>query len=523
MTFRRWPLVSRALVALKIDPAQFWILVDLFGMLGKRREVMNQLGRSKRSLALLIFADGLAIALLSFIMILSGPAVSLYAAVTLTVSTIILLTVLMPETNNSLVNPTESIILAHQPLNGPTYMAAKLTHILRVVLFLAPGFNLLPALLGLATKGATWSYPIFHLLLASLLAIIMAMACCSLFGWLIRFVPVPRLKSVGQMLELVPMFMIMTLQYVGPFLAHIKIPSWMPTGWQAALIGGGVGLFAIIGGLRALSIDYLLRVSSMLQGRVKKTTRSDRRSAGLGAVLASWFGGQAGRAGFDFTKRQMGRDWQAQREILTMLYSILPLLILFSRSMGKPLFIREFTPMHITPHFFGIMFFSFCGAMPYGTHHKGAWLFQLFGITAFRGFGRGIFVWLWLNLVLIPHLLLSLAWIYLWNLPHAFSVAMASFYLGLELRLISAIPFSQKPGASRSALILPIFLVGGMLASAIVAFQHFFLFRSEARAALGIVLIAGLALWVTRLSLESLAIRMMRSAEKFSVEPTQAS
>ena len=198
---RHWGVTSRLLHALNIDAARYWTLVDLFHTLSARREVMNQLGQSRKSLKTMMFLSGLSIALISLVASIGNPPVSRYAGLSLGFSTFVLLTVLLPETSNSLVNPTESLILAHQPINGPTYMAAKLTHLLRILLYLVPGYNLVPALLGTRTHGATWMYPLLHLFFAGLLGIFTAMACCSLFGWLIRFVPAPRLKSVSQLLS----------------------------------------------------------------------------------------------------------------------------------------------------------------------------------------------------------------------------------------------------------------------------------------------------------------------------------
>ena len=67
------------------------------------------------------------------------------------------------ETGNSLVNPVEAAVLAHQPISGATYTAAKLTHLITVVLYLVAGLNVAPALAGLTLKGAPWFYPLAHM------------------------------------------------------------------------------------------------------------------------------------------------------------------------------------------------------------------------------------------------------------------------------------------------------------------------------------------------------------------------
>ncbi len=46
-------------------------------------------------------------------------------------------------------NPVEAHVLAHQPINGATYVAAKLTHLVRILLYLVPAMNAIPAFGGL--------------------------------------------------------------------------------------------------------------------------------------------------------------------------------------------------------------------------------------------------------------------------------------------------------------------------------------------------------------------------------------
>ena len=117
-----------------------------------------------------------------------------YASNFLVFNAVVLLSVLLPETSNSLLNPAEGLVLAHQPINGATYTAAKLTHLARIVFYLALGLNAIPAAAGLLVRGTNWSYPFMHLLAALAAGLFEALLCCALFGWLMRFVPVRRLE-----------------------------------------------------------------------------------------------------------------------------------------------------------------------------------------------------------------------------------------------------------------------------------------------------------------------------------------
>ena len=65
-------------------------------------------------------------------------------------------------------------------------------------------------------------------------------------------------------------------------------------------------------GVRALSADYLIRVSGMMRGGA--AAGSHGRRFATGGIVARFFGGQSSRAGFAFVSRMMLRDWQFRRQ-----------------------------------------------------------------------------------------------------------------------------------------------------------------------------------------------------------------
>jgi hypothetical protein len=152
--YLRGPAVGRVLQSFGIDPHRYWLLIDLFGELTDRREMFGHLGRDGVSLKTAAFIYALLTAFLAGIQILFAAPVRIYFATFLGLSAFMLLMVLLSETANSLVNPVEGLVLAHQPINGATYTAAKLTHLLRVLAYTVPALNLLPALAGLLLPGA---------------------------------------------------------------------------------------------------------------------------------------------------------------------------------------------------------------------------------------------------------------------------------------------------------------------------------------------------------------------------------
>jgi hypothetical protein len=346
----RGPRASRLLEIGGIDPKRYWLLMDLFDELSERGEMLDQLGRNGvalRSAAWLYFAVS---GLLSLLLVTTRTDLAEYSSTFLVFTAFVLLSVLLSETGNSLVNPVEGLVLAHQPINGATYTAAKLTHLARIILYLVPGLNAVPALAGLMLKEARWSFPFLHLLAATAVGTVAALLCCALFGWLIRFIPVRRLKAAGQLAGTLPFIAVPWMSNVQDLLARSHPRRWLPA--QApARVGvvvalGSLALTIVVLGIRSLSADYLIRVSSMVRGG--SAAGATARKSRMGGIVARFFGGQASRAGFAFVSRMMLRDWQFRRQMVPLL--ILPLVglaPLYASSWRADPFSGRFTPIHL--------------------------------------------------------------------------------------------------------------------------------------------------------------------------------
>ena len=83
-------------------------------------------------------------------------------------------------------NPAEASVLAHRPIRGRTYAAAKLTYVFRAALMLALPLNLIPAFAGLLLPGTRWFYPLTHLAAAAVTGAFTALLACGGFGVLFR-------------------------------------------------------------------------------------------------------------------------------------------------------------------------------------------------------------------------------------------------------------------------------------------------------------------------------------------------
>ena len=517
--------MSRLLVVFGIDPKRYWLLMDLFRKLSQRGEMLDQMGLNGyalKSASLLYFVLA---AFLSLIFAAAGMQPGLYLKIFIGMTTLIMLSILLSEAGNSLLNPAEALTLAHQPIDGATWTAAKLSHLARIVCYLVPGLNTAPAIAGLFLKGTSWVYPIYHLGVAFAVGFGAALGCCAAYGWMLRFVPIRRLKAAGQFVSALPF---LAISMNGPARSllkplHLDILLQKLAANMAIRWGFGAALvLGIVFGIRSLSADYLVRASMILRGGASAGSRS--RKGLLSALVRTLFGGQTAVAGFAFTSRMMLRDWQFRRQLIPMAVMPMMSLLSFFRS-GRPAdpFSGQFSSFDLLPHLIGTLLLFICTFLQFGTDYKGAWVFQAAPSGSMEGFARGIFATLWIGFVLIPHLIVIPLLIWLWNTPHAllfdaWSLCAASTYLSFELQLINGVPFSRQVDPSRQSASFMMLLGGGLVIAIAVALQHFVIFRFTAAV---VITGAGLALaafFLTRSSLDSLATSMRYNLSQLSTE-----
>ncbi len=530
------PAFTALLERCGIEVRRFWLLVDLFETLGARQEVVG-LGNDYSMRGLMniwfVLSAGIGVMAAAF-----GAAPGYYLAGFLALTIFQLGVLLFPEIAESLVNPVDGLILAHQPVNGATWSGAKLAHLTKIVAYAVTGLNAVPALVGLALThddpGQRLVYPFLHFVVALVVGMVFALLCCSVFGWLVRIVPLRRLKAAAAMVQALPMLAV--LGFHSRDLIRETVSRWAaaieaPAGWAAAveaLPGGLATMFGVAGvvvtavavpfGLRAFSRDHLIRVSSLM-GAGGARRRRRWRWANPGPWMAGWTGGQAGRAGFEYLRTLMARDWQFRRNMAQVLpgpfFGFIALLV--AGRDASP-FGPDFAFAHFLPHLFGITALFVCMFLAYGNDHKGIWCFAVAPGFAGRPFARGIHAALSLLLIVVPHAgwLLLLAWS--WGVRDAvlfaaFSTTVAFLYLGSSLRLIDGVPFGKQTPPTRSSMLFGVMMLYAVGLAVGVGIQYL-LFRSVA-AVVAATIVAGLgAYFVTRLTLTGFAARMLASLRR---------
>ncbi|MCY3729849.1 MAG: hypothetical protein OXF98_00775 [Rhodospirillaceae bacterium] len=529
----RGPGFSRLLERCGIEPCRYWILVDLFETLGARLELAGMGdAASMRAVAVLWF---LLSSVISLVLVASGSAPGTYLGIFLALTVFQLGVVLVAEVAESLVNPVDGLILAHQPVNGATWSGAKLTHLVRIVVYIVAGVNGAPALAGvLLSHSDAYSsllYPPAHFAIALATGLLVALLCCALFGWLVRFVPVRRLKAAAAVAQALPMLGIFGFRYLDELLADVEARAAameLPAEWSAAVSAVPGGLPALLGtggaavaavvvffGLRALSRDHLIRASSLMRSGARRRRRGRRRPR-VGPWIGRIAGGQPGRAGYEYLRALVVRDWQFLRSMaMNAPAPVVFLIVMLVVGREESPFGPGFAPAHFLPHLLGMLILFVCLFLAYGNDYKGVWSFGVVPDSAFRPFARGIHAALWLVLVALPNVfwLLVLAWS--WGLRDAavFSAcctAAASVYLGVCLRLIAGIPFGRQMQPSRQVATFGLFVVFFLAAAVAVGLQYV-LFRSVAAVVVVTLVVGAGAYLVTRVTLGDLASRMRAS------------
>jgi hypothetical protein len=527
------------LAAVGVQPRQYQVLVDLFGTLGERKELLGNLGMDPHamnitSLGLLI--PGGLVALFAF----GGGSLAAFNMITLALSSLVLFMLLVMEASNSFLNPAEVAVLAHRPIAGATYFAAKLTYLVLVVLRATAALNGPAALAGLVKPEARWFYPFTHFIAACAAGLFLALVACALFGLLFRIVPVSRVRSAALWVQLVVSMLPLGFNLARPslrILVNTIAPratgvdwSFVPLTWfnAIALAGQGGGQMSLgwpavvsmtvsavfIGfGVRSLSAGYMTRIVGVMRSSGRRS-RGPLRWSPAGRIVRAMSGRPSGQAALGFVTCMMRRDWQFRRGIIPV---ALPLLLLAPVMMRTGIDMAPFgagrlSVIGLLPVVLSLVTLIMCQMLAYSDHYRGAWVFVIAPKIGLRGFVRGVYWSLWLPFLALPFGVVMIVCSAYWGVADAalfagYGLAVASLMFGLQLMLVEALPFTSAPSAERSAAIVSFIMFGPVAAGIAWLVQGQFIFRSRWTTALAALVFAWAAKVTGEYSLRLLEIK----------------
>ncbi len=537
-----WAAGRASLTTLGVSPRQYQLLVNLFESLGERKELFGSLGLDRHAMrltALMLLLPGALFALMAF----DASPLAVFNMRVLAFSSFVLLLLIVMEAANSFFNPGEAAVLAHQPIGNATYIAAKATYLVLVVLRAATALNGPAALAGLVKDEARWFYPITHLLAAWGAGLFVALLACAGFGVLFRLVPSARVRSVALWVQILvvmlPMFLDLGARAIRRVVTSV-IPlaagidwSFVPVTWfnalavagqtapavplrWPALLGLAISTVFIVYGVRALSAGYLTRIVGVMRsGRSRR--RGARRSSTGGRLVRALTGRPSGQAAYAFLLPMMRRDWQFRRAAMQSGLLLLfggPAVILSGR--GTPPFGADRLPLvGLLPEFLPLFTLAICSQLAFSDHFRARWIFATAPTVGRQGYVRGIYWALWLPFVALPFAAVLCFFGYYWGPGDAalftvYGLAVASLLLAAQLLFVDGLPFGRPPQAERSFVLLPFLIFGPVVIGIAWILQGQFIFRSRWTTGLATVVFAALAVALGRFSLRVLDGRVRR-------------
>jgi hypothetical protein len=527
----------------RFDLKQYRLLLRLLSELGSRRELTSQFGLDQHAM-MLSGAFGLLIGGVIGLAALGDPPARGYLMATLGITTVWLLPRLVSQAADAFMNPAEVAVLAHRPVRSGPYLAAKATYVVRAALVTALPFNLIPAFAGATLDGTRWFYPMTHLAAAALAAVFTTFIVCGAFGVLFRVLPLARVRSAALWAQLL---IVSGLPFAPQLLGAADIPldldarawSLIPVTWFAALglVGQAArppidpwlalpamlvsGAVAVLG-LRALTQDYMTRVSTMMRIKSRGTARLSRARARRRVLFLP--GGQAVRAGAAFVGTLAWRDWQFRR---TFLGGSIGLVILFAVGIGRrftqsPLGpVADTGPLPFLPLMLGILMVNASMALAFTDRPGAKWIFDVTPARGLRGLVHGAYWGLWRPLVALPHLVLLPVAAFFWG-PRdalffvAYSLSITSLYLGAGLWLADGLPFTKPPDPGRARALTGVIFAYLAVAVGLGVLQRFVLFRHVWLVPVAAVLFGLLAWLAAAASFRILESRILQSLARGS-------
>lgn len=525
------------------DVRQYRLLLNLLRTLGSRRELTSQLGFNAPAVTVLA---GFALLLGGLVALVIGserPPVSSALIVCLAITSVLLVPLLVSEAADALLNPAEISVLAHRPVGNLTYLAAKITYVVGFALAIALALNLVPAFAGLLLDGTAWFYPATHLVAAALTAAVTALATCGVFGLVFRVAPVAKVRSVALWAQLVGVTLIPLSPHVIQ-LVSIRLDvgarwwSAVPLTWFAAvgLAGqdGGPPLDPLVAlpamaltaglivvGTRALTRDYMTRVSTVLRSRRPRAAR--RRWLRRNGPVRWLTGGAQGYGAAAFVAKMAMRDWQFRREFLRSAVAPVILLAVFAAQRGarSPFGSAGFSTAHAIPHIVGIVLMATCQFLAFSDHYRARWIFLTVPASGMRGVVRGTVSALWIGGVATSTVAILAFGSIAWGVMDAavfalYSLAVGSLYLGLTAWLQGGLPFTRPPNPARATSAAGISLVF-IAAGTVFAIVQAFLIFPRVPVVLMCTLVIGAAAWLaTQASLRVLETRVPGALRSFT-------
>ncbi len=405
--------------------------------------------------------------------------VPFFAFANLTLSLLVLVTTLVVEFHEIVLNPNDLDITGHRPISSGSYTLARLLNLGFYWILMYLSLNLLPMLIGAGLRDAGWWYAPIYLLVSGFASLIVAALTILSLSMI---APGPRLEAVKNVLAWTQILLILVVGYGGQFMLRDanhtvqmwaanppKWATWIPTYRLASLIDRFAdnpisndwlelsGLFALSAFALALMATRLNHLYGNMDFSPSPHSRSIKMS-NVGRLTNrgfDWlFSSSSARLGFWLGKVQLKRDMNLLLRCLLPLQYPIAVVVLgaLTGQFANPCV--GFDPSRTLLPSLAIYLFALAVPvmiyqMAFCSDYSGSWLLLGGPLDDPKGFVQGISVALMVLLLTPLALILFLTLWYLWGdaLSAALHVTLAWLWCWPAARagiwlMLPAPPFS---------------------------------------------------------------------------------
>lgn len=511
---------------LGIDPGPFRVLLRI-SLINDFRGAMRGAEHGRSPLTMALWMNVFVSFMLSAFTFKSLDAHA-FALFHMTVASVMMAMLTIGEFGLSFFERSDADVVGHRPISSRTYYAVKFGNILFFVVAFGLAMAVVPAILGIWSRGGDARFPLMFLPLSALQLLFVTSFFLMLYSVAVRFISPERVKGIVFYVQLaLNVAIFLGYQFVIQFTRQIaavgldRHPVWLyacPPAWFAAPMGAvydephasyaiqvGLGMVATAGTLalcfRRLSATYLERTQATAEETAAARGAAPAR-AGWGARLMM-VRSPIERVGFDFVNAVLRADRMARMRAYSSVAMMGALMIVYALREGglaDPYGPEIALYTYMLQAMFLMMMAMLLLSLRHSQQAKAVWFLYVAPVRDYGLFHRGVKKAVFARIGLPLYALLFAAGCWYWPVEHAAlftasGLAAAYALIHAFSLMVYEVPFSKESAKGDQGMSMLVALLampaGGLLAlaQALVARRI-----PLALAATGVVLVAGLIL-----------------------------
>ena len=523
--------MNRLLAVLGVDPAPFRVLLRISlinDFRGALRGGMHGAGGKERSpLTVALWMNVFVSFLLSAFTFKSLDAHA-FALFHMTIAAVMMAMLTIGEFGLSFFERNDADVVGHRPIASRTYYAVKFGNVLFFVTAFGMAMAVVPAILGIWTRGGGALFPALFLPLSALQLLFVTSFFLMLYSVAVRFIDPERVKSIVFYVQLaLNVSIFLGYQFVIQFTRQIaalgldRHPAWLyacPPAWFAAPMGMhydelhasyaiqiAVGIAATIATLalcfRRLSVTYLERMQATAEAPA--SARGGAPARGSRAARLMMVRSPIERVGFDFVNAVLRNDRMARMRAYSTVAMMGALMIVYALREGG--LADPYGPeIAFYTYMMQAMFLMMMAMLLLNIRHsqqaKAVWFLYVAPVRDYGLFHRGVKKAVFARIGVPLYALMFAAGCAYWPVAHAALFTASGLIMAFAVMhafslMVYEVPFSRENVKGEQGVTMMVALLAMPVAGVLAVLQAF-LARSIplTAAAMAGVLAAGLGL-----------------------------